>query len=97
MFKEERRVLEPELILIEEVNMNSEHLYRPWESGMSEQVTSGNYKTVDQGMSCRRSSNNRIDRRRAVEFAGSWEYYYRYSGYITTDCTMYAATEINRP
>jgi hypothetical protein len=65
-----RRVLKPELILIEEVNMIGAPLLQPWESGMkSEQVTSGDLQAVDHGMSCT-GSGNRIDRRKkTVEFA----------------------------
>jgi hypothetical protein len=32
-------------------------------------ITSGELQAVDHGMSCRRSSGNRIDRKRTVEFA----------------------------
>jgi hypothetical protein len=54
------------------VNNEPEHLYGPWESGLSEQETEWNYKAVEIGMSCRsdRGSGNRSTGRRTVEFCG---------------------------
>jgi hypothetical protein len=42
----------------------------PWDSGVSEQGPSGILQGCRSGMSCRRSSGNRIDRKKTVEFAG---------------------------